>query len=547
MQVDHSLLEAFLVDTRLLGREEAASLRERAVASGVSFYEVVTASGRVDEDELRRAASHVLGVSFVSLSPADIDTNAMLLVPEPLARTHMVIPFARRDDTLEVAMLDLSAFPLVQKLLASRGLRLVPRLTNRASLRCALLVYQDYLKREFGEKIRADAQAIVGLAGVSEVDYAYVAGRLPVARLVESLLQHALQAGASNVYIEPRGASALVRYRIGGVLFDAMTLPGVVLQSIALRFRQLAGLPLLTKGPHEGRFVFDTNNDSVSVWVATLPADAGERIALRLMRRDSGGEGFSLETLGLHGEGLEAVHRALSHGRGLVVVSGGAGSGRSTTLYTILDTLLLPSRSVMTIETATSCRVPVATQISLGSGLTLSAAMRAGLMQDPNILLVDPVSDAQEASLVAHAAAREVLVLAGAAQEDLFEQHNPLLTLGVKVLPRLCASCRKIRRLTRAEIDMLERHADFARVLAALKSEGLMSPSVAWKDIEFYRQGECASCSASGSGKVGIQSVASREQGVVWRSVEDALYKAALGLLSVDEVLGVAESEGDIV
>lgn len=525
-----------------------------AGAGGASLYDTLVQKALLGEDELQRAAAHATGVPFVQLTRDDIDPEALMLIPEPLARTRSMVAYRREGNVLEVALLDLDDLAHLEYL--RREWHVVPRLTSAHSLKHALLQYQKLLKEKF---------AALAHGGASAVD---------------TLIKHALLSNAHGVHLDLSHTGLLVRYRIGEALHSAMMLPKEAAHLLG-RLKELARLSFTLSTPQEGHFKVELDdNESVSVRVASTPVASGERMTLHLTRSTSGRAGYSLSSLGFHGSTLEEMHKLLGLSSGLILVSGPHRSGKTATLYTMLDMLSRVDASVVTVEREVEYKVPHVSQMQVRPevGLHTAAVLRAALKHDPDVVMVGEL-DEESAPLAVSAAARGILVLAGiealtAAQAlvRMREWGVAPRSLAASVrgvvstqrVRRLCKEEREEYRLARAEGEPLEARANFGRVLAALKEEGIVEKDKQWKDLLFARATSCSSCEGGYSGYTGLQEVLpvtahvkemlldglsaeeieedARKEGMqtTW---EDGLFKAAQGITSIEEVVRVAQEE----
>jgi type IV pilus assembly protein PilB len=523
MQKDDVPFAEFLVDIGVLSRGQFALMTNDA-----PLKKTLLESGAIGEDELRRVQAHFLGIPFVHLTEHDLDLALLALLPEPLCRKHEMIAMARQGDEVEVALLDIEQLAVLSPL--DLPYRLKPRLTDRASLNRALLIYQKQLKASF----------------VSDLD---------------GLLLHALGQGVSTIHLEPQVSEMLVRYRIGGSLYQAMLLPAPTGTTIVGRLKKHARLFADSAMPQEGRFTLTRptaeGEDKVLVRVLVLPATGGERITLSLMPAAQENASSSLESIGLHGVGLEDVHRALARESGLVLVIGPSGSGKTTFLRTLVNTLPRIGRHIATIEREVEHRLPLITQVATdGEGVISPAgALRAVLRQDANVVMLEEIRDAEVAAIAVSAAARGVLVLAGVEASDTIAGVEKLLSFGVDqstLAPilscivtvgrrgRLCEHSRTPERIGRTQLNAIEEYADITRVMATLKEERQLDATAQWKDIVFYEARACERCQEGYMGTVGIQEVLPNPLlggQPALSLLEDALYKAALGLIDVSSVI----------
>jgi type IV pilus assembly protein PilB len=282
---------------------------------------------------LRRAQAYILGIPFIDLKNQKIEPDILALIPEPIARKNNIVAFRKNIDSLEVAMLDTQDLSAVEFIKKKVGLKILPRLTDVESIKGALLQYQKSLKAEFGDIIKQDIQALKTEAfekngEYEEVDLKKMAEDLPIVRIVETLLKHSVLQGASDIHIEPLEKDLLVRYRIDGILHDAMILPKNAAPSIVARIKILANLKLDEKRlPQDGRFDIELNGEKISFRVSTIPTYFGEKSVLRVLKETSGN--YTLESMGFHGVNLERIHEAMRKTSGMILTTGPTGSGKN--------------------------------------------------------------------------------------------------------------------------------------------------------------------------------------------------------------------------
>lgn len=399
MRVDELQLESLILDSNLVSREEMARLKRAAAEKKRGLGEMAVSEGHMREADLRRLEAYLLGVPYVDLKDRQIDFALFALIPEPVARNHNIVAFAQNEDALEVALLDMADFAALD-FLTKRGLTLLPRLTDTQSMKWALRAYQQALRTEFGDRIQQE----VAKAKESEL----------APGLADALLKHALLQQATDIHIEPGEDSSLVRYRIGTLLHDAMILPAKAATAVARTLRRLAGVE--EKGS-EGRFRLEAGKETLICRFSLLPMGESERVVIRLVR--GGSAGFTLEGLGLGPEAVESLHGALHAGPGLIIATGGPKSGKTTTLYTCLDMLNAPHKNLVTLEDEIGARLPRVSQARVRpeTGFTYAHGLRTLLAQDPDVIMLGNIPDAETARLAAEAAKRH-LVLASLEAES---------------------------------------------------------------------------------------------------------------------------------
>lgn len=580
MYIEDQQINDFIRDSCLIPRAEFDELEKRAKEKKVSVSDFLVSEGKLTEDDLRKVEAHILGIPFVDLKDQKVDFETLSLIPEPIARNHNIIAFKRDGDSLEVAMLDTDDLAAIEFVKKKVHLKILPRLTDTDSIKSALLQYQKSLKAEFGDLIQSEVGAIKNIdegRGEEEAtasDLKKLAEDVPVVRIVDTLLKHAILQRASDIHIEPQENELLVRYRIDGILHDAMVLPKNVASSIIARIKVLSNLKLDEKRlPQDGRFKVEISGEKVSFRVSTLPTHFGEKTVMRLLRETAAG--FSLEALGFHGEALERIHAGMKQKTGMILTTGPTGSGKTTTLYTMVDILNTPEVNISTIEDPIEYQMPRVnqTQVKPEIGLDFSTGLRTLMRQDPDIIMVGEIRDRETASLAINASLTGHLVLstlhtnsaAGALPRMVDMKVEPFLivsTVNVIIAQRL------VRRLvgkdkyflSKAGIETLQKTVDLNKVLATLKTEKIVSKDVVWEKIPFYKPRPTQESKTGYKGRVGIYEVLKvspsikeliihnatseevevqgRKEGML-TMIEDGIFKAVQGLTTIEEVLRV--------
>lgn len=578
MHVSESELKEFIIDSGLVSRKDVEAADDEAKRRKQSIGDILVGQGTLSEDALRRIKAYVLGIPFVNLKDRKIPFDVLSLIPEPIARTHSIVAFRKDNQDLEVAMLDTQDLPAIDSVRKKTGLKILPRLTDEESLKHTLLQYQKSLKEEFGDLISNESGKINLIkdsdgADVSGDDLKKMAEDLPIVRIVDTLLRHAIIQGASDIHIEQMEDQVLVRYRIDGMLHDAMTLPRDAGPGIIARIKVLSSLKLDEKRlPQDGRFKMETDGDKVSFRVSMLPTYYGEKVVMRLLRET--GEGFSLETLGFHGETLERIHTAMKQTTGIILVSGPTGSGKTTTLYTILDILNTPDVNISTIEDPIEYQMKRVnqTQVNPAIGFTFAQGLRALLRQDPNIIMVGEIRDSETASLAINAALTGHVVLSTIHTNSAAGAIPRLMDMGVEPFLlvstlRLVVGQRLVRRLTenkeqyvpdeteRAKIAKAEH---FEAALHALTEEKLVKAGTKISDVPFFHPKPSSESEDGYKSRIGIHEILAvsptirdliihnaspdaieeqaRKEGML-TMLEDGIYKASRGITSLEEVL----------
>lgn len=582
MHIEEKQLKEFIADSGLISRADLDAAEIEAKKNDTFLGRYLVTSGKISEDDLIRMEAYVLGIPFVNLKNTKIPLDILSLIPEPIARNHNIVAFKKNDDSLEVAMLDtedLSAIDFIKKKV---NLKILPRLTDMESLKSAILLYQKSLKVEFGDLIQKDAAAIKQTLSIGskdeEVDIETLkkqAEGLPVIRIVEMLLKHAVLQGASDVHMETLENQMLIRYRIDGILRDAMILPKNAANGITARIKVLSNLKLDEKRlPQDGRFNIEMDGEKVSFRVSTLPTYYGEKTVMRLLRESAAG--YTLEKLGFHGENLERIHQAMKATTGMILTTGPTGSGKTTTLYTILDILNTPDVNISTIEDPIEYQLARVnqSQVKPEIGFSFVTGLRTLVRQDPDIIMVGEIRDTETASLAINAALTGHLVLstlhtnsaAGSMPRLLDMKIEAFLlvsTLNIVIAQRLVrrlADNKEKYFLDEAELASLGKLVNLDRVLKLLTEEKIVAPNASWDKIPFYKPKHVSDTEDGYKSRIGIHEVLkmsptikdlvmsgktadeieiqAKAEGMI-TMLEDGIFKAVQGETTIEEVLRV--------
>ncbi len=556
MHIEQEQLKNFILDSGLVSRADVSAAEKEAKEKGGNLGKVLISQGKMSDDDLRRMQAYILGIPFVDLKGEKLPFEVLSLIPEPIARNHNIVAFKKADNALEVAMLDTEDLTAIDFIKKKVGLKILPRLTDAESMKSAILQYQKSLKAEFGDLIQKDVGQIKNIpdaeagADINPDDLKKLADDIPMIRIVDTLLKHAILQNASDIHIEPQENELLVRYRIDGLLHDAMILPKNMGPSIAARIKVLSSLKLDEKRlPQDGRFKIDSDGEKVSFRVSTLPTHYGEKIVMRLLRENV--SGFTLEHLGFHGEGLDRIHKAVQATTGMILATGPTGSGKTTTLYTVLDILNTPDVNISTIEDPIEYQMKRVnqTQVRPEIGFTFAQGLRTLVRQDPDIIMVGEIRDNETAALGVNAALTGHVVLstlhtnsaAGAIPRLIDMKVEPFLivsTLNVIIGQRLVRKLGQDKEkyfLTKAEIETLAKSINLDKVLIALKEEKIIGKSDTWEKVPFWRLKKDVNPDDGFSGRQGIHEIL---------KVTPAIKEAVLKSGTSDEIQKIAEEEG---
>jgi len=580
MRVEPSQLKAFLLDAGLVTKAQFEKALKKAEKTKQKVGNVLVSEGLITQEELIKLEAYILGIPFVNLEKERVESQVLKIIPEPIARSHNIVAFRKKGNDLEVAMLDpedLRTIEFIKK--KEPGLKILPRLTTPESIKNVLRQYAKTLEAEFGEIIRKEAGIIRPIKEEEIVEekaeLMKVAEELPVIRIVDTLMKHAILQRASDIHIEPMEKEVLVRYRIDGILHDAMTLPKSAASGIVARVKVLSNLKLDEhRLPQDGRFKVETEEYKYSIRVSILPVFDGEKIVMRLLSETA--KAYTLEGLGLRGGALEGIQDNLRKPVGMLLVTGPTGCGKTTTLYAMMEILNIPGVNISTVEDPIEYRMPRInqTQVNPKIGLTFASGLRALVRQDPDIIMVGEIRDNETCGLAINAALTGHLVLstlhttnaAGAIPRLIDMKAEPFLissTLNVILAQRLVRRlCKEKEKYTfkESELDNIAKYCDLNRVLEVLREEKLAKPRESLTKIPFYRPKPTKECPEGYSGRIGIYEVLAVTETIkelivkeatsdqiqdqaqkegMRTMVEDGFVKAAQGITSIEEVLRV--------
>jgi type IV pilus assembly protein PilB len=578
MKIENSQIRDYLLENGIVERQVLEPVFVRAEKENVQLCDLLVQEEVLNQAQCIKSIASVLGYPFIDLTKETIPSQILGLIPEQVAKKSQVIAFEKSGAILKVAMTDPENLQTIDFLKKKTNLEIMPYMTTEDSIKTILKQYTKSLKAEFGDMIREDEVQTIAVADGSE-DLVKIAEDLPIVRIVDTLLKHAILDGASDIHIEPQEKEVIVRYRVDGILRQAMTLPKPALQGIIARIKVLSNLKLDEhRLPQDGRFKIEKDEYRIAFRVSILPVFDGEKVVMRLL--DESSQGLTLEKMGLHGEALEAIQREIRKPNGMVLVTGPTGSGKTTTLYTVVDILNSPEVNISTVEDPVEYRMDNInqTQVMTKIGMTFASALRALLRQDPDIIMVGEIRDQETLEIAIHAAMTGHLVLstlhtnsaAGAIPRMVDMGVEPFLIASTtniivaqRLVRRVCGDCRKSYKLNEKEVETLNKSYDMDAILKTLYRTNGLKSGVKWTDIELFKPEGCSQCNGTGyKGRSGIyevfeiteeiqklitQNATSEEMERVARGngmvtmVEDGFYKIVQGFTSIEEVLRVTK------
>ena len=398
-----------LVKSGDLAEDQKQQLQVEHISTGKSVESLLAEKNMVSEEVLTRAKAELHNIPFIKIAETGTDPQALTQLPEVVARNYQILPlsFNKAENTLTVAMrdpLDLGAIDFAEQ---KSGLKLITNYAMASELERAIAEhYSQSLSSEVTAALEQTSQ--VSEAQARKNDLADLSGetirQAPITKIVQTIVSFAMKARASDIHIEPQEARTRVRYRIDGILSEKLILPASVHEAVVSRIKILSGLKIDEKRiPQDGRFNFVSNGEEVDLRVSTLPTIHGEKIVMRLLKKDASVP--SLPELGLDGLALRNLQDSIKVPHGIILVTGPTGSGKTTTLYSALHNINTPKVNIMTLEDPVEYQMKGVNQVQINpqAGLSFASGLRSFLRQDPNVIMVGEIRDSETAELAVQA------------------------------------------------------------------------------------------------------------------------------------------------
>jgi type IV pilus assembly protein PilB len=579
MVLDEQDLKRALVSKKLITTKAWEELKKEAVTVKKDVAELIVDKKIVEEEKLTELAAGFLDVEYIDLKESgQIAKEILLLVPEPIARRHGIIAFGEDKGKLKLGMIDPDDLGIREAIKKKTDMIVVPFLISKSSLEYGLKQYHTSIEAEFAKIVQTKESEEKGQAGDVTEKLKEMAEEIPVVRVVDTLLEYAIFEKASDIHIEPSEKEVIVRYRIDGVLHDVMTLPKVIQPALVARIKVIASLKIDEhRLPQDGRFKIEKDSYKISFRVSTIPVFDGEKVVMRLL--DESARALTLEELGFSGQNYEIITRSIRKPHGALLVTGPTGSGKSTTLYTVLSMLNTKNVNISTIEDPIEYRLPGINQMQVNPkiGLTFAIGLRALLRQDPNIIMIGEIRDSETAEEAVHAALTGHVVLAtlhtnnaaGALPRILDIGVEPFLiastinaVVGQRLTRSICQDCKEEYKIDAEYEAVLRKEFNIDGLLKVMKEQKYADASKL-TEVTFYKGRGCDKCNHTGyKGRKGIYEVLevtneiqdliikhaptsqiqekATEQGMIlmW---QDGFIKASLGITTIEEVLRVSK------
>lgn len=568
-------IKKVLLKENVVSKQDLAKHLKAADSKGKFLLDYLVEKKIVNEEAVYEALARSTGKPFVNLKDKNIRQDILFLIPEMIAKTHDVIAYNKTEnDVLKIAAIDpddIQTFEFIEK---KNRMPVEVALTTPSNIKESLRLYHQSLEAEF--KSLSDHKLASAADGEN---LKKLAADLPIIRLVNSMLESAIFEKASDIHIEPHEHEVNVRYRIDGILRKVMILPRKVYSGIVARIKILANLKLDEhRLPQDGRFKIADENYQISFRVSIIPVFDGEKVVMRLL--DESNQLLNLEDLGFREGDLKKIKMGITKSYGMILVTGPTGSGKSTTLYAILNQLNVPDVNITTIEDPIEYRMHDINQSQVNPKInfTFATGLRALLRQDPDIIMVGEIRDQETAEIAIHSAMTGHKVLSTLHTNDAAGALPRLLDMGIvpfliastinmviaqRLVRKICQHCIMSYNLTKEAMADLSDQLDIQEFIRVLRQEGAILPTQ--KNISrllFFKGKGCKRCGESGyKGRLGIYEIIEitdeikdliiskasasqirkfvQQKKLMSSMLEDGLVKAKAGVTTIEEVLRV--------
>lgn len=492
-----------------------------------------------DEAE-RYLNSTPVNIEYADLSRISVAKEILNLIPEHIARKYQTAPISLDNNVLTVAMIDPQDVETIELIKRKTGYEVKPQLTTQDDL---ARVFDQYtgLQAEVQEAIDSSDLGVEKKEEVKQVEESPENENAPTARIVYSLLKRAVREKASDIHLEPEEKEVAVRFRLDGVLHKKVALPKEIQAAVTSRLKILANLKIdETRLPQDGRIQLLIDRREIDFRMSTIPLVTGEKVVLRILDKTVGI--LTLDQLGLGGSAREALEEGISKSHGMTLVTGPTGSGKTTSLYALLQQIMNPGVNIITLEDPVEYRMVGVnqSQINADIGYTFASGLRSILRQDPNIIMVGEIRDKETAEMGIHASLTGHIVLSTLHTNDSAGAMPRLIDMGIE--PFLLTSsvntvvgqrlARKICQSCKEEIRAAETETELVKKIVAEMPEAVQK-ELAKQEIRFYHGKGCDQCGTTGyKGRIGIFEVLPLTQAisklVLERATGNAIQKTAI-------------------
>jgi len=529
MDKNEQLLD-ILQSKQIIDAAKAEEIRKLIPKSKQDLSSFLVNEKIIDEEKLTEIKAETYGFSYYNLLSEEVPENVLNFLPEEIAKTYQIICFGRENRTIKVGIVEtnLKAMEAVNFLAADERLQVQYFLISKSSWEKVFKQYQkieEEISSALEVKAKEEGEDLITVQseteGLSDEDI----NSAPVSRIVSVIIRHAVEARASDIHIEPFAKESRVRYRIDGILHTSLTLPKSIHNAIIARIKVLAKLKLdETRVPQDGRIRLVINNREVDFRISTLPLANHEKVVMRILDTVKGAP--ALEELGFNKIALDRIREGIKKTSGIFLVTGPTGSGKTTTLYAVLNILNQEGVNISTLEDPIEYEIKGINQSQVRPkiGFSFANGLRSLLRQDPNIIMVGEIRDEETAELSIHASLTGHLVLSTLHTNDALGAVFRLLDMKIerfllsstlktviaqRLARRLCDHCKKETKLSDDAIrEMIDEIKAVPEKVVKNELPDFTTPEEIPTKYKVYQAVGCARCENTGySNRVAISEV----------------------------------------
>lgn len=532
---NYKSLREVLLDQGLIDVVKSEEINLRQLKTGETEEEIIKSLRILSDEAFAKAKAELLGVNYVDLDSIGFSPEALALVPESVAKKYKIVPYSMdtKEKTLLVTMVNPLDIETVEFLEKKTNFKVVTAISTEKQIN--EFISEKYIREKgitsevskaLDERKKDEGEALSDAAKK-------VSAEAPVAKIVTTVLEFAIKSRASDVHIEPQEDSVRIRYRIDGILQEKYQLPRNVHDAVVSRIKILSNLKIDEKRvPQDGRFFFAADGQDIDLRVSTLPTTYGEKVVMRLLKKSQ--KVPTLPDLGLRGLALRNLMEAIERPHGIIIVCGPTGSGKTTTLYSVLDKVATSKVNVVTIEDPVEYQMKGVNQVQVNvqAGLTFASALRSFLRQDPNVIMVGEIRDTETAELAINASLTGHLVFSTLHTNDASGVPPRMMDMGVepfllvssltcvvgqRVLRKVCKDCVVDTDITpEVEEDMKKTLGPiYEMIVDKWKKDG--------KKVKLSKGAGCEKCNNTGYlGRIAIYEVMPMSEKIAKLVVEKA-------------------------
>lgn len=558
MRLPNEKIEQIIEKSGFVAKEKLSDAMRSSEELRKPLSETIIFKGFLSEEVLGQLIADYFKVPYISLKKKKASFDVLSLIPETTARTFRVIPVSLENKKIKLGMEDPRNLEAIEFVKRKTGYEVIPCYVSHEDLNKALGLYKRNIKEEFAGIIEENTKK-TKLAKIT-ADIEKAANDIPVVKVLDTLLEYAMAEGASDLHLELEEKETIVRFRIDGLLRDILTLPSNLQAALVARIKILSGLKIDEhRLPQDGRFKFASDREGISLRVSVLPSFFGENVVMRLLAESA--RPLSLEELGLTGKSLLLLKQNINKTHGMILVTGPTGSGKTTTLYSLLNMLNTIKVKICTVEDPIEYSIDRITQVQINpkTGLTFASGLRALLRHDPDIIMVGEIRDEETVDMAIHSALTGHQVLSSLHTNSASGAIPRLLDMGaegflVASTINIVIAQRLVRKICSACVEKINISKDMLISLQKIAGEDISKQ-------DFYRGKGCRECSNTGyKGRIGIYEALevdsalreqirekvsaeqietlARKKGMVSLFI-DGLNKIGAGLTTIEEVLRV--------